>query len=97
MLKIRDRAPLNKVFHHDHHQQKVKVIRGRQVNACLFIQGKPLSHAKEEVRYAASFVEWFSEEAKRVYGDVVPTPVSSKRLFILKQPVGVAAMWTPVN
>ena len=60
-------------------------------------QGKPLFEAKGEVRYAASYVEWFAEEAKRIYGDIIPSPHPSRRLFSLKQPVGVAALWTPVR
>lgn len=60
-------------------------------------QGKPLFEAKGEVRYAASYVEWFAEEAKRIYGDIIPSPHPSRRLFSLKQPVGVAALWTPVT
>ena len=59
-------------------------------------QGKPLFEAKGEVKYGASYVEWFAEEAKRVCGDVISSPSPSRRLFILKQPVGVAALWTPV-
>jgi len=60
-------------------------------------QGKPLFEAKGEVKYAATFVEWFAEEAKRVCGDVITSPSPSRRLFVLKQPVGVAALWTPWN
>lgn len=60
-------------------------------------QGKPLFEAKGEVKYAASYVEWFAEEAKRIYGDIIPSPAPSRRLFSLKQPVGVAALWTPVT
>jgi succinate-semialdehyde dehydrogenase/glutarate-semialdehyde dehydrogenase len=60
-------------------------------------QGKPLAEAKGEVVYAASFVEWFAEEAKRVYGDVVPSPTADKRLVVLRQPIGVCAAITPWN
>jgi succinate-semialdehyde dehydrogenase/glutarate-semialdehyde dehydrogenase len=60
-------------------------------------QGKPLAEAEEEIRYAASFVEWFAEEAKRVYGDVIPSPVQGQRLLVIKQPVGVVAAITPWN
>jgi succinate-semialdehyde dehydrogenase / glutarate-semialdehyde dehydrogenase len=60
-------------------------------------QGKPLAEAKGEVLYAASFVEWFAEEAKRVYGDVIPAPTGDKRLVVLKQPIGVCAAITPWN
>lgn len=60
-------------------------------------QGKPLKEAIGEVGYGASFIEFFSEEAKRVYGDVIPSPLSDRRLFVLKQPVGVAGVITPWN
>jgi len=60
-------------------------------------QGKPLAEARGEIDYAASFIEWFAEEARRVYGDVVPSPWTDRRLFTLKQPVGVAALITPWN
>jgi succinate-semialdehyde dehydrogenase/glutarate-semialdehyde dehydrogenase len=60
-------------------------------------QGKPLDEARGEIDYAASFVEWFAEEARRVYGDVVPSPWPDRRMFTLRQPVGVAALITPWN
>jgi succinate-semialdehyde dehydrogenase/glutarate-semialdehyde dehydrogenase len=60
-------------------------------------QGKPLAEAKGEVAYAASFIEWFAEEGKRVYGDVIPTFRADARLLVLRQPVGVAAAITPWN
>ncbi|WP_305857853.1 NAD-dependent succinate-semialdehyde dehydrogenase [Balneatrix alpica] len=60
-------------------------------------QGKPLAEAKGEIAYAASFLEWFSEEAKRIYGDVIPTYQSDRRILVLKQPVGVCAAITPWN
>jgi succinate-semialdehyde dehydrogenase/glutarate-semialdehyde dehydrogenase len=60
-------------------------------------QGKPLAEALGEIDYAASFIEWFAEEARRVYGDVVPSPWSDRRMFTLKQPAGVAALITPWN
>lgn len=60
-------------------------------------QGKPLAEAKGEAMYAASFVEWFAEEAKRVYGDTIPSPTTDKRLLVLKQPIGVCAAITPWN
>jgi succinate-semialdehyde dehydrogenase/glutarate-semialdehyde dehydrogenase len=60
-------------------------------------QGKPLAEAKGEVAYAASFVEWFAEEAKRVYGDTIPTPGKDRRLLVIRQPVGVCAAITPWN
>ena len=60
-------------------------------------QGKPLAEAKGEVTYAASFVEWFAEEAKRIYGDTIPGHQADKRLTVIKQPVGVTAAITPWN
>jgi succinate-semialdehyde dehydrogenase/glutarate-semialdehyde dehydrogenase len=60
-------------------------------------QGKPLAEAKGEILYGASFVEWFSEEARRVYGDVIPGHGPDKRILVLKQPIGVAAAITPWN
>jgi succinate-semialdehyde dehydrogenase/glutarate-semialdehyde dehydrogenase len=60
-------------------------------------QGKPLAEAKGEITYAASFIEWFAEEAKRVYGDVIPGHQPDKRIFVLRQPVGVVAAITPWN
>ncbi|WPE24215.1 NAD-dependent succinate-semialdehyde dehydrogenase [Shinella zoogloeoides] len=60
-------------------------------------QGKPLAEAKGEVLYAASFIEWFSEEAKRVYGETIPAPRADQRLTVLKQPIGVTAAITPWN
>jgi len=62
-----------------------------------YAQGKPLSEALVEVRYAASFIEWFSEEAKRVNGSIIPPPVTGRKILALKQPVGVAALITPWN
>ncbi|NWG30354.1 MAG: NAD-dependent succinate-semialdehyde dehydrogenase [Rhodocyclaceae bacterium] len=60
-------------------------------------QGKPLAEARGEALYAASFVEWFAEEAKRAYGDVIPQTIAGQRLVVLKQPVGVCAAITPWN
>ena len=60
-------------------------------------QGKPLAEARVEVAYAASFYEWFGEEAKRVYGDTIPTPWPGKRIHVTKEPVGVTAGITPWN
>lgn len=60
-------------------------------------QGKPLKEAKGEIAYAASFIEWFSEEAKRVYGDVIPEVMPGTRLTIKKEPIGVCAAITPWN
>ena len=60
-------------------------------------QGKPLAESRGEIAYAASFVEWFAEEAKRVYGDVINHPQPGKRIVVLKQPIGVVASITPWN
>ncbi|MEC0246704.1 NAD-dependent succinate-semialdehyde dehydrogenase [Paenibacillus chitinolyticus] len=60
-------------------------------------QGKPLSEAKGEIAYAASFISWYAEEAKRLYGDIIPATSSGKRMFVLRQPVGVVAAITPWN
>jgi succinate-semialdehyde dehydrogenase/glutarate-semialdehyde dehydrogenase len=60
-------------------------------------QGKPLAEAYGEIAYGASFVEWFSEEAKRVYGETIPSPSPSNRILVLKQPIGVCAAITPWN
>ena len=60
-------------------------------------QGKPLAEARGEVIYSASFIEWFAEEGKRVYGDVIPHPQQGKRILVLKQGVGVCAAITPWN
>lgn len=62
-----------------------------------FEQGKPLHEALGEIRYAASFVEWFAEEGKRVYGDVIPSPANDKRLLVIKQGIGVCTAITPWN
>ncbi|MFO7856902.1 MAG: NAD-dependent succinate-semialdehyde dehydrogenase [Paracoccaceae bacterium] len=59
--------------------------------------GKPLAEAKGEIAYGASFLEWFAEEGKRTYGDVIPTPFHGKRIVTIKQPVGVVASITPWN
>jgi succinate-semialdehyde dehydrogenase/glutarate-semialdehyde dehydrogenase len=60
-------------------------------------QGKPLSEARGEIAYSAGFLEWFGEEAKRVYGDVIPGHAKDRRIVVLKQPVGVVAAITPWN
>nr|WP_298174602.1 NADP-dependent succinate-semialdehyde dehydrogenase [uncultured Pseudomonas sp.] len=60
-------------------------------------QGKPLAEARGEIAYAASFIEWFAEEAKRAYGDVIPAHAADKRILVQKEPVGVAAAITPWN
>ncbi len=60
-------------------------------------QGKPLAEAKGEVGYAASFYEWFAEEGRRIYGDIIPSPAPDKRLLAMRQPVGVVGAITPWN
>jgi succinate-semialdehyde dehydrogenase/glutarate-semialdehyde dehydrogenase len=60
-------------------------------------QGKPLTESKGEVGYAASFIEWFAEEGKRIYGDTIPPHAADKRIVVLKQPIGVCAAITPWN
>ncbi|MDX1487422.1 MAG: NADP-dependent succinate-semialdehyde dehydrogenase [Acidiferrobacterales bacterium] len=60
-------------------------------------QGKPLAESRGEIAYAASFIEWFAEEGKRVYGDVMSHPLGGKRIVVLKQPIGVVAAITPWN
>ena len=60
-------------------------------------QGKPLAEARGEIAYAASFIEWFAEEAKRAYGDVIPAHAGDKRILVQKEPVGVTAAITPWN
>ena len=60
-------------------------------------QGKPLAEARGEVLYSASFIEWFAEEGKRIYGDVIPTPNANWRIVVSKEPIGVCAAITPWN
>jgi succinate-semialdehyde dehydrogenase/glutarate-semialdehyde dehydrogenase len=60
-------------------------------------QGKPIAEARGEVGYGASFIEWFAEEGKRTYGDVIPTPSNDRRIIVIKQPIGVVASITPWN
>lgn len=62
-----------------------------------FEQGKPLTEACGEIAYAASFLEWFAEEAKRVYGDIIPATKADQRIFVTKEPIGVCAAITPWN
>lgn len=60
-------------------------------------QGKPLAESKGEVAYGASFVKWYAEESKRIYGDTIPAPSGDKRIIVIKQPIGVVAAITPWN
>ena len=75
------------------------ILQHRDDLAAIMVseQGKPVAEAHGEIEYAASFIEWFSEEARRVYGDVVPSPWPDRRMFTLRKPVGVAALITPWN
>jgi len=72
------------------HQEELATLLTRE-------QGKPLVEARGEIAYAASFIEWFAEEAKRLYGDVIPSHAADKRLVVLRQPIGVVAAITPWN
>jgi succinate-semialdehyde dehydrogenase/glutarate-semialdehyde dehydrogenase len=60
-------------------------------------QGKPLAEARGEIAYGANYIEWFAEEAKRIYGDTIPGPTPDRRIVVIKQPVGVVAAVTPWN
>ena len=60
-------------------------------------QGKPLAEARGEILYGASFVRWFAEEARRINGTIIPAPTPGKKIFALKEPVGVCAIITPWN
>jgi len=75
------------------------IVAHKKDLACIMTseQGKPLIEAEGEVLYAASYVEWFAEEAKRVYGDTIPMSQKGKRIIVLKEPVGVCAAITPWN
>ncbi|MBV7256643.1 NAD-dependent succinate-semialdehyde dehydrogenase [Pacificimonas sp. WHA3] len=72
------------------HQEDLAIIMTAE-------QGKPLTESRGEIAYAASFIEWFGEEAKRVYGDMIPGHQPDKRLLVMKQPIGVCAAITPWN
>ncbi|KAA0592053.1 succinate-semialdehyde dehydrogenase/glutarate-semialdehyde dehydrogenase [Azospirillum lipoferum] len=75
------------------------ILENREDLALLMTleQGKPLAEARGEIDYAASYVEWFAEEAKRLYGDVIPSPLPDRRIVVVKEPVGVCAAITPWN
>ncbi len=72
------------------HQEDLAVIMTAE-------QGKPLAEAKGEIAYAASFIEWFAEEGKRIYGDTIPGHTADKRIVVIKEPIGVCAAITPWN
>jgi succinate-semialdehyde dehydrogenase/glutarate-semialdehyde dehydrogenase len=75
------------------------MIANREELAALMTaeQGKPLAEARNEITYGASYLEWFAEEGKRIYGDVIPSAAADRRLLVLKQPIGVCAAITPWN
>jgi len=88
----KERATLLRAWHGlitRHHEDLARLL--------TLEQGKPLVESRSEVMYGASFIEWFAEESKRVYGDVIPTHQSNKRLLVIKQPVGVVGAITPWN
>lgn len=88
----RERAIILRRFHDlmmEHQEPLARILTEEQ--------GKPLVEARGEIAYAASFLEWFGEEAKRVYGDVIPSHGADKRIVVLKQPIGVVAAITPWN
>ena len=77
-----------------------ELIMGAQEDLALLMtaeQGKPLAETRGEVAYGASFIEWFGEEAKRTYGDVIPSHQAGKRIVVIKQPIGVVGAITPWN
>jgi succinate-semialdehyde dehydrogenase / glutarate-semialdehyde dehydrogenase len=69
----------------------------RLARILMLENGKPLAEARGEILYGASYLEWFAEEARRIYGDVIPAPASDKRILVIRQPVGVCAAITPWN
>ncbi|MCZ4060828.1 aldehyde dehydrogenase family protein [Pantoea sp. LMR881] len=77
---------------------KLITLHQRELAQLLSLeQGKPLSEALGEISYGASFIEWFAEEGKRIYGETIPSPSAQRRLVTVKQPVGVVAAITPWN
>lgn len=72
------------------HQEDLAIILSTE-------QGKPMTESRGEILYGASFIEWFAEEAKRTYGDVIPHDKQGRRLLVIRQPVGVVAAITPWN
>jgi len=77
---------------------ELMVLHGDDLATLITLEeGKPLAEAKTEVQYAASFLQWFSEEAKRVRGDLIPAPKDTQRIVVLKEPIGVCAAITPWN
>ena len=87
-----ERAGLLRAWHAEimQHQEEIALIMTAE-------QGKPLAEARGEVAYAASFLMWFAEEARRVYGDIIPSPWPGRRLLVTREPIGVIAAITPWN
>ncbi|RXH86685.1 hypothetical protein DVH24_021958 [Malus domestica] len=91
---------LNLVFHFPPHPSRYDLIISHKEELGQLItleQGKPLKEAIGEVNYGAAFIEFYAEEAKRVYGDIIPATLADRRLFVLKQPVGVVGAVSPWN
>ena len=82
------------------HAQVVRPVMANQDDLATILtaeMGKPLAEAKGEIAYGAAYIEWFGEEAKRIYGETIPGHQRDKRIMVLKQPIGVAASITPWN
>ncbi|KAH8382862.1 hypothetical protein KR009_005650 [Drosophila setifemur] len=91
-LTAKDRSNLLKKWHKliEQHSEEIAEIMTAE-------SGKPINEAKGEVAYGNAFVEWFAEEARRVYGEIVPSAVPNREIIVMKQPIGVAALITPWN
>lgn len=91
-MTARDRSNILRKWHNlvGQHQQDLARILSVE-------SGKPLSEAIKEISYGNSFIQWFSEEASRIYGDVIPPPTKNRRLLVFKEPVGVVSIITPWN
>jgi succinate-semialdehyde dehydrogenase/glutarate-semialdehyde dehydrogenase len=80
------------------HWRDLMVAHADRLARILMLEnGKPLAEARGEILYGASYLEWFAEEARRIYGEVIPAPASDKRIVVIRQPVGVCAAITPWN
>ncbi|WP_211455374.1 NAD-dependent succinate-semialdehyde dehydrogenase [Collimonas antrihumi] len=91
-LTAKDRARILRKFHDailDNAEDLARIMTCEQ--------GKPLQESRDEIRYAASYIEWFAEEGKRLYGDTIPSPHSGRRIVVVKEPIGVCAAITPWN
>ncbi|MCY4012628.1 MAG: NAD-dependent succinate-semialdehyde dehydrogenase [Gammaproteobacteria bacterium] len=91
-LTAKERAGLLRRWYEEmlEHQEDLAIIMTAE-------QGKPLAESRGEILYGASFIEWFAEEGKRAYGDVIPAPLADRRIVVTKEPVGVVACITPWN